>query len=441
MTSTRRLLPSRCAAVLAAALLAAAGPPATGEPPGEAARASVRPEAAPERSKQLAWPGEPLIVRTAHYRIRSDLDPQTTRRLGDLMDRMCLEYQRLFAGLTPRVLDRQLWIAIFATQEGFTETLRQRYGVDAGRARGAAVRSGSELVLAAWLGDKPIEALERTLRHEGFHQFEHLYFRELPRWLSEGLAQLYESAVVLQDGVVLGEVEPEAARTLATLRRGSGLMPWSDLLSIDAARWSALVAQGRIRQYVESWSIVHFLLFSSGSRHRPAFDQFLIHMNQGRPWPEAFEAAFGAPPERAPFADRWEAYAAALRPTDLAGTIAHLEFLTAGLGALSGVGVHPETLEGLRGELQRRGFLYETRRFGIRRTLSATDEGAFLIPRGGDARFVLVPGAAGVPAAGPARIAATRGLRPLELRIEWEPPAGGAAARWALVGEAPADRP
>lgn len=415
----RRLLIVRCATASIAAGAAVSAP----------AQAGPVPEG---RS-----PEPPALYQTAHYRIRSELDVDTTRRLGGHMDRMYQEYQRLFAGLTPRDMDLELWIELFATQDAFWSAMRDRHGMDLERARGATLRRGRELVLAAWLGQEPIEELERTLRHEGFHQFEHRFFRGMPRWLSEGLAEVYESAVVLHDGVVLGEVEPAAVAALAAQRRDGGLTSLRDLLAIDAAGWAELVALGQSRKYVEVWSVVHFLLYGDGRRHRPAFDQLLIHMNRGRPWQEAFASAFGAGPDRPPFARRWQEYAMALEPTDLAGTICNLEFLTAGLGALAAIGVHPETLEGLRDELQHRGFHYQTGRFGVRRSITAADEGAFAVP-GGAARFVLVEGALR-SAGGPRRFAATRGLRPLELRIESEPQSPGrrdGAPRWTLVSGA-----
>src|SRR6185437_8222678 len=70
-------------------------------------------------------------------------------------------------------------------------------------------------LLAAFLENQGRDGLRRTLQHEAFHQFA---FRaigpELPIWLNEGLAQIFEEGIWTGSQFIIGQVAPRRVRQL-----------------------------------------------------------------------------------------------------------------------------------------------------------------------------------------------------------------------------------
>ncbi len=408
----------------------------------------------------VAWERGSYVMESRSYVLRSDLERAVTERLAAHLDRMSDEYAALMSGLRERRSGRRLQVYLFRDQECYRSTLDLRFDADGAGTGGMTVRDGTEITLAAWQGDRPVELLERTLRHEGFHQFKEIYFPNMPPWANEGLAEVFEAAVVLEDGIVLGEVPAEWLRTVRDAAAAGGLPPLAELFEVDAERWQDHVNAGRgAVPYAQAWSVVHFLVFGEERRYLPSFERFLVLMNRGLSWRSAFQQAMGLR-DLGPMGERWRAYVAGLEPTDLEGTIARLEFLAAGLLELAAGGREPASLEELRAALRENGFSYQTGRFGIRRRLAAGDDSVFAVPGGAGgaggaggssaASFVLRdggerreggavtgPGGAGVagPRAVPRRVVATQGLRPVEFRITWEAAPPGDPPKWLLVSE------
>ena len=125
--------------------------------------------------------------------------------------------------------------------------------------------------------------LMRSVQHEAFHAYlVNFVFPasrgEVPRWLNEGLAQIFEEAIDDAGVLNVGRVEParlEKARAVE-------LVPLADLLKANGAPF--VVGHGQDRQladryYLTSWALAHYLMFNSRVVGTPAFDDYLTALN------------------------------------------------------------------------------------------------------------------------------------------------------------------
>jgi len=124
--------------------------------------------------------------------------------------------------------------------------------------------------LAAWRSQVTLEARRLTvqlIRHEGAHQLFAAYgLPPAAPWLSEGLAQYCEPAV-------MGERHPVLADRLVKFHRTGQLLPLDELLTHDAPAGFLALAPAQIEvAYAQSWGLVYRLMQPD---YRPAFENLL----------------------------------------------------------------------------------------------------------------------------------------------------------------------
>jgi hypothetical protein len=97
------------------------------------------------------------------------------------------------------------------------------------------------------------ERLKR-FSHEYAHYAVHLTHRAPPRWLDEGLAELWENASITDQAVTLGGVVAEHLKTLRSASR------WIPLDALTAA--TELPRDGRdvAMFYAEAWALAHYFV-------------------------------------------------------------------------------------------------------------------------------------------------------------------------------------
>jgi tetratricopeptide (TPR) repeat protein len=126
-----------------------------------------------------------------------------------------------------------------------------------------------------------------------FHEYSHFLVRNMigtvPIWLSEGLAQFYESFEAYDEGrrAVVGLPLQDQ---LALLRERK-LLPLRELL---AAEVSSPMYHHEIRRdlfYAQSWALTHYLVVGNAAR-RPQFVRYLSLLRRGVSPSEAVDAAF-----------------------------------------------------------------------------------------------------------------------------------------------------
>lgn len=164
--------------------------------------------------------------------------------------------------------------------------------------------------------DAHAERLFAVLYHESFHAYAAAFAYpplpaekvragegtgELPRWLNEGLAQVFERAVV-EAGEVRADT-PDAKRLLRVkddlrLNKGAGLMPLAELLAAGPGAFLAHHADGKAdadRAYLTCWALAHYLTFDRRAVGSAGFRSYLVAVNTGGDPRRAFEELVGQP--------------------------------------------------------------------------------------------------------------------------------------------------
>jgi limonene-1,2-epoxide hydrolase len=396
-----------------------------------------------------AWLKRTWTFQSEHYDVQTDLERADAEALARHMDRMFEHYGRVFSGLRVRK-DLKLNLLLFAKMPDYLATMKLRYDSKAEGTAGICVQERSRVTLAAWKEYRSVEHLKRTLQHEGFHQFARALFPGIPSWADEGLAEIFETAIVLGDRVIFGEVDSGRLEILRRAARANSLIPVESLMKINQDNWMDHVNAGEgSLQYAQAWALVHLLLYADHARYQPAFEQFLSIMNAGQSWQTAFYRAFNTR-DFDQLQQRLGRYFDELRPTDLRETIRRMDALATGLSALHEKGTHPATMDELKAALRELGFVHASQLFEPIKTFRATDEHLYQVPAPGQEKIEIVfeliepppapnqkPGARrpaprparpdapkespseAKPAPAKPRVLTTRGLEPMELTIEW----------------------
>jgi hypothetical protein len=267
------------------------------------------------------------VLGTRHYRIHTDLDAKLAEEIGQRMDAMYEEYSRRLVEFRGGGGATNLEVYLFRRHEdylNFTDRKMENSG---------GVFMPSRNLLAAFLEGQGLDSLRRTLQHEAFHQFaDAAISSNLPVWLNEGLAQMFEEGLWTGNGFWIGQVPPRRIRQLQADIKAKRLVRFETLLSITPDEWAKRMSdrvEGAM-QYNESWAIVHFLANAPDENGKPRYRQRLVKMlmllHQGRNARQAFEESFSS--NLGGFQDRFLEFAAAMTPTPEAQYFEHMEVLS-----------------------------------------------------------------------------------------------------------------
>lgn len=141
------------------------------------------------------------------------------------------------------------------------------------------------------------------LAHEAFHAYLQNYvYNEpahyVPRWLNEGLAQVFEAGVVETDTLRLDAPNTDALAALqADLKTGTPL-PLAELLKAPHDAFLAGHASGidgSNRRYFYSWGLAHYLTFERQLLDSERLDGYVHPATQRQDEITAFEQLVGQP--------------------------------------------------------------------------------------------------------------------------------------------------
>lgn len=166
--------------------------------------------------------------------------------------------------------------------------------------------------------DQATRRLFAVLYHEAFHSYVTGFVYpplaaadvragkgtgELPRWLNEGLAQVFEDPVIEAGELRVGHADPDRLKRvqdwLAGKARGPaavGLIPLADLLRAGREAFVAGHADQKAaadRTYLTAWAAAHYLTFERRLVGTKTFDDYLTAVNTGTEPAKAFAALVG----------------------------------------------------------------------------------------------------------------------------------------------------
>jgi hypothetical protein len=245
-----------------------------------------------------------------HYRIFTDLDPvladDLTRRMDQMYDQYAARLQQFVNGhdSMPR-----FEVRLYEKQADYLDFAGQQF-----KNTGGVFMSGRS-VLAAFLEGQGRDALRRTLQHEAFHQFAHTYIHpDLPVWLNEGMAQVFEEGIWTGSEFLLHQAPPRRIRQLKADLEGGRLIEFGTMTRMSPQQWSAnLEADHEVgaTQYNQSWAMVHFLVNAKDNlgreRYRTRLMQMMQMLHDGKKSEDAFNECFGGNTKS--FQDRFIEYA------------------------------------------------------------------------------------------------------------------------------------
>jgi hypothetical protein len=115
--------------------------------------------------------------------------------------------------------------------------------------------------------DDATRALFARLSHESFHAYLANFVYngerdEMPRWLNEGLAQLYETALIEGDEVRIARPDPERLKRARAALAAGELVPLKDLLRSGPKHFVVVHASDKEtsdRYYLTAWALALYL--------------------------------------------------------------------------------------------------------------------------------------------------------------------------------------
>ena len=303
----------------------------------------------PADAENLPLPDGIRVFQTRHYRIHTDLDEELADDLGRRMDAMYEEYVRRFATFVAQSEIPALEVYLFRRQKDYHRFTGSRLWNTGG------VYMAGRNLLAAFLEGQGRDALRRTLQHEAFHQFAHNAISpNLPVWLNEGLAQLFEEGIWTGTEFWLGQVPPRRLRQLEADIKNRRLIDFVTFTGMTSEQWATRLARDHAAgatQYNQSWAMVHFLVNATdeqgNEKFRPRLVRLLELVHGGSDPKDAFAEAFSR--NYKGFQDRFVEYVKGLEATPEATMIEHQGVLADLLTELRSRG---QTFESM-GELQK----------------------------------------------------------------------------------------
>jgi hypothetical protein len=313
----------------------------------------------------LAWlaPGvasaQMRTTETAHYIVHTDVDPELAQDLARRMDSMYDEYARRLVEFAPPQDGKRFEVYIYRRRADYLNFTNNRYPNT-----GGMFMSGRN-TLAAVLEGQGRDALRRTLQHEAFHQFAFTAIGpNLPIWVNEGLAQVFEEGIFNGQQFWLGQVPPRRLRQLEADMAARRLLDFPTLLAMSDDQWNEGLADKlkAATQYSQAWAMTHFLVFAPDADGNPRYRSRLIDMlravhTNGAEGMPAFTGAFGD--NIAGFQRRFVEYANQLTATPQATYIEHQDVLADMLTELRSRGHQFTTLGAFRQKVIDGGYRIE----------------------------------------------------------------------------------
>jgi hypothetical protein len=151
--------------------------------------------------------------------------------------------------------------------------------------------------------EKATQRLFQTLYHESFHAYlaNFVYHRneaEVPRWLNEGLAQLFENAILEGGTLRVGHADRLRLAQAQALLKDGKLPSIADLLRSGPKQFLIGHTDDRAisdQYYLMSWAVAFYLTFDLGKLHSPEMTTYVQALKRGTDPVKAFCDFVGRP--------------------------------------------------------------------------------------------------------------------------------------------------
>ncbi len=177
--------------------------------------------------------------------------------------------------------------------------------------------------------DRATRQMFGALYHEAFHAYANSFVYptrtteqiregkghgELPRWLNEGLAQLFEDPIIEAGELRIGHADALRLKQVQTYLKAPttetiGLVPLVDLLSSGKEQFvTAHINQKEIsdRSYLSAWALAYYLTFEKRLIGTKVLDEYITAVNTGTGAKKAFTALVET--DVATFEKEWHEY-------------------------------------------------------------------------------------------------------------------------------------
>jgi hypothetical protein len=227
--------------------------------------------------------------------IRREYDLQTAQMKNALA---VLRQQLIAAGFPPADQKQLLQLA----QTRWANTLQQL---------AQQIKIGDRKDLEQF--DKVTQRMFARLFHEAFHAYLENYVypqssHDVPRWLNEGLAQIFESGQLESGTLRLDAPDAERLRTLQADLKAAPMLSLSDLLTADGSQFLVSHPGGEKasqRYYLYSWGLAYYLAFRQPLMETPALDRYVDRSAATADPVARFQRLVGGPLPQ--FEHRWRA--------------------------------------------------------------------------------------------------------------------------------------
>jgi len=250
----------------------------------------------------------PFEKTTAHYHVRSDVSAALTKTVAQHMESIFQDYSRRLKGYDK--INGRFEIRVFKTEAAYNKALPMVKG-------SAGVFISNMQLLAAHAERDTDEDVLRTLYHEGFHQFMfNAISPNCPLWLNEGLAEYFGAATWNGKKFATGERPTYRIVQMRAIIKNGKTIPLKELFSMTNAQWAKNVRDNPDKaavQYLQSWSIVHFLAHAGQGQYARRLEDVISAIHKGKNGDTPFMDVFGK--DLPKFESLWKRYAQAMTPT------------------------------------------------------------------------------------------------------------------------------
>jgi len=239
-------------------------------------------------------------VEDQHDRIRRDL--------GDLKQRMPTRLKALSLQLRSQGFSRSEIAKLLSRERGKFENQIKKKQKELTRCDRQNARKFDDIT----------RLMFQRLRHEAFHAYleNYVYPHEkydVPLWLNEGLATMFEQGQLESDTLRVDAPNPEALEILKADLGGDAPMSVESIISTEAKDFVAEDDARLVkRRYAYCWGLVYYLTFERGLPQSEALDRYVAKGAAGRSARQRFEVLVGMPSQQ--FEQQWREYILKLKP-------------------------------------------------------------------------------------------------------------------------------